>query len=484
VSRPLWTGAEVLAATGGAGPSDWAAEGVSIDSRSLQKGDLFVALKDQRDGHDFVAGALAGGAVAALVSRRPEGVAPGAPLIVVPDVLKALEALAAAARTRFRGRVVAVTGSAGKTSTKEMLRAMFGALGPVHAAEKSFNNHWGVPLTLARMPREAAFAVVEIGMNHPGEIEPLARLTRPDAAIVTTVAAVHLAAFPDVAAITREKAAIFRGLGPGATAILNRDIPTARVLVRAARRQTRNVITFGAAGRPSWRLGKCHVGASATCVVARNAGRDIMFRIAAPGRHLAMNALAALAAVQALGGDLARASLALASWTPPAGRGTRWQVALGPAALDGAVTLIDESYNANPASMEAALEVLAATPVENGIGRVARGRRLAFLGDMLELGAGEADLHRALADLPALAAVDLIHAAGPRMAALHLALPASLRGEWHDNPEALARSLPRLLDAGDVAMVKGSNGARMSLVVDAILKLGDARPAETAGGGD
>jgi UDP-N-acetylmuramoyl-tripeptide--D-alanyl-D-alanine ligase len=514
---PLWTRDAAVAATGGVSARDWAASGVSIDSRSLAPGDLFVALTAARDGHDFVAAALAAGAAAALVSRVPEGVPADAPLLVAPNVQAALEALGRAARARFGGRLVAVTGSAGKTGTKEMLRTALGGQGRVHAAEKSFNNHWGVPLTLARMDPSADFAALEIGMNAPGEIAPLARLARPHVAIVTTVAPVHLAAFRDLRGIAREKAAIFQGLEPGGAAVTPRDLPTYPILLAAARRAGARPLRFGATGRPEFRLLEACVTADGVAARARahgrsfvyklaapgrhlamNAlaalaavdalgadlararahGRSFVYKLAAPGRHLAMNALAALAAVDALGADLARAALALASWRAPEGRGARWRVLLGPGGMDGAVTLIDESYNANPAAMVAAFEVLAATPPEERAGRIGRGRRVAFLGDMLELGRAELALHAGLAAAPSLAEVAAVHCAGERMRALHAALPAGRRGEWFPDAAAMAARAGRLLAAGDVALVKGSNGSRVSLVVEAIKRMGEARPPE------
>ena len=478
----LWTAAEAVAATGGEGRSDWAASGVSIDTRSIRPGDLFVALSAARDGHDFVAEALARGAAAALVSRVPEGVAAQAPLLLVDDVLEGLRALGAAARARFAGKVVAVTGSVGKTGSKEMLRLALGAQGSVHAAEKSFNNHWGVPLTLARLAPDRNYAVIEIGMNAPGEIAPLARLARPDVAMITTVEAVHLAAFRDLSGIAREKAAIFQGLEPGGTAVLNRDTPTYPLLLAAARRAGARPLRFGSVGRPEFRLGDVQVGEASTCVEARAHGRPFLFRLGAPGRHLAMNALGVLAAVEALGGDIARAALALAGWRAPEGRGARWTVLLGPGGLDGAITLIDESYNANPAAMAAALEVFAVERPVDGIGRVARGRRVAFLGDMLELGPRERELHAGLARVPALGSVTTVHCAGPRMLALYEALPGSQRGEWFTDAAAMAARARKLVDAGDIAMVKGSFGSRVGQVVEAIKSMGEARPAEAPEG--
>ena len=474
----LWTRDSAVAATGGASERDWRASGVSIDTRSLRPGDLFVALTAARDGHDFVAEALARGAAAALVSRLPEGVPAEAPLLLVPDVLEGLRALGAAARARFRGRVVAVTGSVGKTGTKEMLRAALGAQGKVHAADKSFNNHWGVPLTLARMPADARFAVIEIGMNAPGEIAPLARLARPHVAMVTTVAAVHLAAFDGLDGIAREKAAVFSGLEPGGVAVMNRDIAQYPILHRAARRAGARPVRFGATGRPEYRLLDARVTGEATSIAARRGGETFYFKLAAPGAHLALNALGALACVEALGGDLARGALALASWRAPEGRGARWTVLLGPGGLDGAIRLIDESYNANPAAMEAALEVFAAEKPEDGFGRVAQGRRIAFLGDMLELGPSERALHAGLARVPAMRAVTKVHCAGGRMRALYDALPLGQRGEWFETAAEMAGKVGRLVDAGDIAMVKGSLGSKVGQVVEAIKRLGEARPPE------
>jgi len=480
-AAPLWTSAAARAATGAAPGPDWTATGVSIDTRTLRPGDLFVALTAARDGHDFVAEALARGAAAALVSRVPEGVPADAPLLLVPDVLDGLRALGAAARARFAGRVVAVTGSVGKTGTKEMLRTALAAQGRTHAAEKSYNNHWGVPLTLARMPADADFAVLEIGMNAPGEIAPLARLARPHVAMITTVEAVHLAAFRDLRGIAREKAAIFEGLEPGGTAILNRDTPTYPILLAAARRAGARPLRFGRTGRPEYRLGEVRLGETGTCAEASAGGRRFLFRLAAPGRHLAMNALGVLAAVEALGGDLGVAAVALGRWQPPEGRGGRWTVLLGPGGLDGAITLIDESYNANPAAMAAAFEVFAAAEPADGIGRVARGRRIAFLGDMLELGPRERELHAGLAEVPALGRITTVHCAGERMRALHEVLPRARRGEWFATAAEMALRVKRLLDPGDIAMVKGSRGARVDLVVEAIKAMGEARPAAAEG---
>ncbi len=473
----LWTSRDAATATGGRTAADWQATSVSIDTRTLEPGALFVALKDVRDGHDFVAAALDKGAAAALVSRVPAGVPADAPLLIVPDVLRALEDLGRAARKRSSARVIAVTGSVGKTGTKEMLRTALGGQGRVHAAERSFNNHWGVPLTLARMPADTDFAVIEIGMNHPGEIAPLSRLARPDVAVITTVAAVHLEAFDGIGQIAQAKAEIFEGLTPDGTAVLNTDIGTAGILRAAAAKATHNIVTFGTSPDADFRLDNAKVVGTTTSIRATLRGDEVLFKLSAPGRHLAMNALAALAAVEAVGADTAMAMLDLGAWQAPDGRGARFMVHLSTAEGE-TIELIDESYNANPTSMAAALEVLAASQPVDGVGRTMKGRKIAVLGDMLELGPEELELHAGIAAVEAMQQVNLVHVAGPRMKALYEALPVSRRGEYHETAETLAARAHRLLDAGDVVMIKGSNGSRISLVAEAIRRL-DKQPATT-----
>jgi UDP-N-acetylmuramoyl-tripeptide--D-alanyl-D-alanine ligase len=322
----LWTGRDAAAATGGRTTADWSATSVSIDTRTLEPGALFVALTDQRDGHDFVAAALEAGAAAALVSRVPDGVSADAPLLIVDDVLRALQDLARAARARSAARVIAVTGSVGKTGAKEMLRTALGVQGRVHAAERSLNNHWGVPLTLARMPAETDFAVIEIGMNHAGEIMPLSRLARPDVAVITTVAAVHMEAFDSIEQIAQAKAEIFAGLAEGGTAVLNANIETLPILRQAAARVTDDILTFGTAADADFRLDSAKVVGTTTSIRATFRGREVLFKLGAPGRHLAMNALAVLAAVAAVGADAALAMMELGNWQAPDGRGAtrRW----------------------------------------------------------------------------------------------------------------------------------------------------------------
>jgi len=455
----LWTAAEAAAATNGQATTDWTVSGISIDTRTLQPGDLFVALKAARDGHEFVAQALENGAGAALVSRIPEGVAPDAPLLVVDDVQAGLEALGRASRARCAARVVAVTGSVGKTSTKEMLACMLADQGRTHAAVASYNNHWGVPLTLARMPRDTEFAVIEIGMNHPGEIEPLARQARPHVAMVTTVEAVHLEAFENVEGIAREKAAIMAGLEPGGVAVLNADIVQKPVLELVSGQFEVAAVWFGEKSK-NYKLLDVRVEADVTVSNVLLNGEAAQIRLQSPGRHFAMNALGALACAEALGADRNRALLSLADWTPFKGRGVRERVQTG----GGEILLLDDSYNANPTSVGAALDVLAATE--------GSGRRIAFLGDMKELGPLERDLHAELADHAAIAGIDCIHCIGPLMAALHDALPETKRGKLYETSADAAQDLPETVSVGDIVLAKGSLSMALAKIVDGIRDMG------------
>ncbi len=477
----LWTAAEAVAATGGKTTGDWQAGGVSIDTRTIRPGDLFVALKAARDGHDFVAQALAKGAAAALVTHRPDDVAEDAPLLIVPDVLRALEDLGRAARARSKARVIAVTGSVGKTSTKEMLRCVLSGQGRTHAAEASYNNHWGVPLTLARMPADTQFAVIEIGMNHPGEIAPLAQMARPHVAMVTIVAAAHLEAFENLEGIAHEKASILTGLEPGGVAVLNGDLDTSGILLDWAGRYAARTITFGETPRVHHRVTDITLCDQTSVVHGRAWRRPVLFKVQAPGRHFAVNGMGVLAVADALGLDPVMAANDLGQWEPPAGRGTRERYMLDPLSDDLYFDLIDDAFNANPTSMAASLEVLAAAAPRDGLGRVRQGRRIAVLGDMLELGPDEAAMHRALADLPQMGRLSLVHCVGPRMRNLWEALPQAKRGEWAESAETLAARAHRLVDAGDILLVKGSKGSKVSLVVDALRKLGHPAPQADKG---
>ena len=452
----LWSAKEAEEATGGRAIGDWHVTGVSIDTRTLQTGDLFIALKAARDGHDFVADALAAGAGAALVSRVPDGVDDTAPLLIVSDVQTALEDLGRAARVRTRAKVIAVTGSVGKTSTKEMLRHMLGACGKTHASVASYNNHWGVPLTLARMPADTEFAVIEIGMNHPGEIAPLSKMAAPDVAMVTTVAEVHLEAFDNINGIALEKASIIDGLVPNGVAIMNADTPCTKVIET----YTKDVITrwFGAAADDA-SLSDVRVKGAETHAVLQIEGATYPVTIGSAGRHFAMNALGALLAVGYLGADRRAAATGLAAWNPVGGRGARQTLNIDGGTLD----LIDDAYNANPTSLRAAMQVLAEADAS---------RKIAFLGDMKELGEKEHDFHREVAQWPCTDAIDIIHTLGPLMQSLHDVLPEGKRGQHFEDSAAMAAQAAHLVQAGDAVLLKASLSTNMRKVVDALQELG------------
>ncbi len=445
-----WTPADLTAATGAA--CRFFANGVSIDTRTLKPGDLFIALLGENgDGHDHVAAALAKGAAGAMVHRIPDNLRPGGPLLRVADTLEGLAALGRYARARFGGKLVAVTGSVGKTTTKEMLRTLLGAFGPTHAAEASYNNHWGVPLTLARLPAGAAYCVAEIGMNHAGEIAPLARLARPDVAIITSVERVHIGHLGSIEAIAAEKASIRAGLGPDGIAILPGDSPYLPILLAAPGGTPR---LFGTSDAASARLLGTGEAADSNDVAARIGGAAVHFRLAAPGRHMAMNAVAALAAADALGLDALAAAAALAGFAPLGGRGARREIPVS----GGTALLLDESYNASPVAVRAALAVLALQP---------GGRRIAVLGDMLELGAVGPEEHSGLLGAVAQSA-DLLFTCGPLMRGLFESAPPALRGGHAEDSAALAPIVAAALRPGDAVLVKGSLGSRMKRVVSAL----------------
>ena len=454
----LWTSEDAARATGGRITRDWQADGVSIDTRTILPGDLFVALEAARDGHDFVAQALEKGAAAALVSRVPDGVAADAPLLIVDDVLAGLEALGRAGRARMSGKVVGVTGSVGKTSTKEMLRAALASQGRVHAAEASYNNHWGVPLTLARMPEDADFAIIEIGMSNPGEIAPLARMARPHAALITTIAPAHIGAFGHIDGIAREKAAIFEGLVPAGAAIIPTGLSTTAILRQAADDAGAPILSFGPEGEARL-IGSDPQGGT---LLLRGvlSGKPINFTLRSVGPHFAENAMGVLATVSAIGADPVEAAKGLGGWLPPKGRGAVEEL--------GEIRLIDDAFNANPVSMRAGLGTLARLPGK---------RRVAILGDMLELGPDEAAEHAGLASDPVMDQIDIVHAAGPLMRHLFDALPAAKRGMWSESADGLVARLDELVAPGDTVMVKGSKGSYISRVVEAMRKAGNTAKA-------
>ncbi|MEI9424471.1 UDP-N-acetylmuramoylalanyl-D-glutamyl-2,6-diaminopimelate--D-alanyl-D-alanine ligase [Mesorhizobium sp. Cs1299R1N1] len=477
----LWTSEALVAATDGRplGPMPEGISGISIDSRSLQPGEAFFAIKGEAmDGHDFVTAAIKAGAGVLVVA---EGKLPSlgrltAPIIVVEDVLVALEKLGVAARARSQARIIAVTGSAGKTTTKEALRHVLSAVGKVHASAQSFNNHWGVPLTLARMPADCDYAVFEVGMNHPGEIRPLVKMVRPHVAIVTMIAAAHLGFFRNLDEIAKAKAEIFEGLEPGGAAVLNRDDARFKLLDKVAQAAgVEHVYGFGENARSTFKLVKCELHADHSDIAARISGHDMIARIGAPGRHMVQNVLAVLGAAHLVGADLDKVALALADLSAERGRGKRHVLRHpgGPTSGQpggstsdqpgGQITLIDESYNANPASMAAAMALLNATPMTG------EGRRIAVLGDMLELGDHSAKLHAALADLIVGTGTRTVFLGGPEMRSLAEALPDDIRTEYRAGVEELKPVLLAALKPGDVVMIKSSKGIGFAKLVDALL---------------
>jgi UDP-N-acetylmuramoyl-tripeptide--D-alanyl-D-alanine ligase len=451
----LWTSAELRAATNGVLAAECVVKGVSIDSRSITSGDIFIALRDQRDGHDFVADALARGAMAAMVDHAPQGVVDTAKLLMVGDTLAGLTALGAAGRARAMARVVGVTGSVGKTTTKEMLRVALGAFGATHASAASHNNQWGVPLTLARLPRDAAFAVIEMGMNNRGEIAPLSRLAQPQIGIITSIGTAHIGLLGSQAAIAAEKGDIIAGIAPGGTAILPADSSFAAELVARARDAGLTVLTHGEAAGADARLLSYQASPEGGMAEIALAGQHIALRLTTPGRHVALNACAVLAAVQALGLSPEKGAEALASFTAGAGRGALRRIRVA----GGEALLIDDSYNASVASVRAGLAVLAAQPAK---------RRIFAFGDMLELGAEGPAQHAVLAP-DAAQNSDLVFCCGPLSKNLFDALPAHQRGGHFPDSAALAPALRAALQPGDAVLVKGSLGSRMSLVIAALL---------------
>ncbi|MBM3528885.1 MAG: UDP-N-acetylmuramoylalanyl-D-glutamyl-2,6-diaminopimelate--D-alanyl-D-alanine ligase [Alphaproteobacteria bacterium] len=476
----LWTVDAMARAMGAAkhGALPQAVPGLSIDTRTVKPWEAFFAIKgDARDGHEFVEAALKAGAGLAVVANdRRAALPPKAPLLAVPDVLEGLTALSRAARARCNGKFIGVTGSVGKTGTKEALRLALSADGATHASAASYNNHWGVPLSLARTPAGARYAVLEMGMNHAGEIAPLTRIVRPHVAIVTTVEPVHLEFFGSVEAIADAKAEIFEGIEKGGAAVINRDNPQfARLRDRAKAAGVSRIVSFGEHADADARLVKFALQPDSSTVQASILGTEVTYKLGAPGRHIVNNSLAVLAAASLAGADLALAALALAKLEPPAGRGAR-------VALDtpgGKALLIDESYNANPASMRAALALLGQAPVG------ARGRRIAVLGEMLELGEQGSALHAGLRDPIVDNAVDLVFCAGRLYEGLWRALPSERRGGYADTSAALESEVVGAVRAGDAIMVKGSLGSKMGPIVKALMRRyspQDTRAAASAEG--
>ena len=482
MADPLWTFEELMQAVPFAvadGEPDKPITGFSIDTRSLKTGDIFVALKDVRDGHEFVTAAFRAGAAAAIVNNNYERTPGDGALIrcglddyremnlqldreTASDPLCALQWIGDTARGRLApsARVIAVTGSAGKTGTKEMLRACLAKLGKVHASEKSFNNHWGVPLTLANMPRDTQYGAFEIGMNHAGEIAALAPWVQPHVAIITTVEAVHLEHFKSVEDIADAKTEIFQGLVKGGGAIIKRDSPYYERMKHRAEIQDARVISFGLSNNADVYAESLALHEDGSEITGHVGDKKVSYRLAMPGRHIAENSLAVVAALHAIGADLDKALAALADLAPPGGRGLRTRLSVA----GGEVLLIDESYNANPASMRAALETM------SSVGREKFPRRIVVLGDMLELGPEAANLHKSLAEAVTKAGTDKFFACGPHMKGLYDALPIAIKGHYAETAAGLQSELLSSIRVGDVVMLKASNGTKLGPLVEALKK--------------
>ena len=470
MANPVWTLGEVISATGGRCEGDPAApiSGFTIDSRALETGEGFIAIRGpNRDGHDFVQKALDADAGCAIVeetysakaTREAASDLDEMRLVRVQDTFDGLNSLGREGRDRAEHAVIiGVTGSVGKTGTKEALRVALNPSGSVHASVKSFNNHWGVPLTLANMPRDIDYGVFEVGMNHAGEISALTRLVRPHIAIITTVAPVHLGFFASVEEIADAKSEIFEGLEPGGAAVLNRDNPYFERLAAAARAQGAEIVSFGEDERSKVRLMNCDLSPNGSTATADILGDMLTYTVGAPGRHVVQNTLAVLAAVKLAGADLKAAAEALGAIKAPSGRGERFVIATE----RGPICVVDESYNANPASMRAALQTLGLTPREEFK------RRIVVLGDMLELGEESSKLHRELAEAVDAAGIDVVFASGTDMASLFEALPSECRGGYAETPEELSPVLLSSVQPGDIVMVKGSLGSRMAPLVDGL----------------
>ncbi|WP_218043951.1 UDP-N-acetylmuramoyl-tripeptide--D-alanyl-D-alanine ligase [Kiloniella majae] len=460
----LWTAAEAASATGGENTHDWQATGLSLNTRSLEKGDLFFALQGPNfDGHDYVAKAFEEGASAAVVQRRPERLSDDAPLLIVDDTLGALNRFGAAARANSSAKFIGVTGSVGKTTIKEILRHCLSQQAETAASAASFNNHWGVPLSLARMQRNAVYAVNEMGMNSTGEIRELTKLVRPDVAIISTIEAAHFEFFKSLEEIAEAKCEIFEAMSADGVAILNRDHPLFDLMAeRANTNGVTNIVSFGEHPKAQARLIGYELFAEYSRVEADICGKIIDYTISNPGFHWILNSLAALAAVDAVGAGVEKAAADLSTVHGLPGRGEKsvQQLANGKH-----FELIDDSYNANPASVRASINVLANAVPDNA------GRRIAVLGDMLELGKKAKKIHADLAGPLNDSGIDLVFTCGQHMKALHEALPANLRGVHTKNSQELAVVLATELQADDVVSVKGSLGSKMSVIIETLKSL-------------
>lgn len=458
-----WTAADIINATRGHSLQEqtWLAHGIAIDSRAVQTGDLFIALQGpNHDAHNFVSTAFAAGCSAALVSHQPSQVPSGSPLVFVDDTFKALEYLGLAGRQRSKANIIAITGSVGKTSSKEMLRLMLNAVGTAYANEGSLNNHWGVPLSLARLPAEADYVVFEIGMNHSGELGPLSRMVHPDIAMITNVESVHLEFFASLDDIATAKAEIFQGVKPDGAVILNRDnLYYSQLLTIAKTHNLKNTLSFGQNSKCDARILEYTPTPEGSSIKADIQGHILEYNIGAIGQHVALNSLGTLLAAVTAGGDLEACAMALTHYNPPKGRGVLQDIAL----QNGTFTLIDESYNASPIAVRAAIRVLAQIKKTDP-----SGKRIMVLGDMKELGMASAALHAELADDLVSQNIDRVFCCGEMMSYLFNALPESLRGKYAEDSKTLAQFVVTEINANDIVTIKGSHSMNMDIIVDAL----------------
>jgi UDP-N-acetylmuramoyl-tripeptide--D-alanyl-D-alanine ligase len=461
MTQTLWTTAEIITATGGMSSGDWSVSSVSIDTRTMQPGALFVALPGAKvDGHEHVANALSQGAAGALVSKPIAGV-DASRLVIVKDVEKALQQLGAAGRARANAQVIGITGSVGKTGAKEMIAAALSAVGSVYATRGNLNNHLGVPLNLANLPRDTEFAVIEMGMNHAGEISPLSKMARPHVSLITTVDAVHIEFFPSVEAIADEKAAIFDGMGGKGVAVLNADNAHYERLKKHAQAQGLDrILSFGTGKNALCRMTKYAIDDTHSVIEATIAGTTLSYRIGTVGKHWALMSVAVLGVVDALKADLAKAAAVLEQFTEPKGRGQIKKLSM----KGGNLRLIDDAYNASPVSVKGAIEKVA----EMRAASPAPVRTVVVLGDMLELGEQAEDLHVGLVPTLVNNQMDLVFAAGTFMEKMYQALPETMRGAYKATSRELAPMVVEALRANDLVLVKGSRGSRMDVVVEAI----------------
>ncbi len=455
----LWSQSDLVKATAGDLIGDWRNDGiagVSIDSRSIKSDELFVAVKAKRDGHNFINDAIRLGAKGALVDHIPAEIPSNTPLLLVPSVQEALEKLGKYRRERSQAKLVAITGSVGKTSSKNMLKTVLELQGKTHASPASFNNYLGVPLTLANLPIDATYAVVEIGMNKPGEIEPLARMTAADVVLITAIGKAHLEAFGDIAGIAYEKAQIVKGLKSTGMAVLNADTPGYEILKKQTIKNGSQFISFGGIDS-KLRAKKMQKLNGRIKVQCQFNDRDLEFIVGSSGVHFAENSLGVLLCADCLGANIEKASQDLAKWEPSSGRGSFEKILLP----SGNIFLIDDAFNANPSSMKSALQLLSQRTLNCS-------RRVAFLGDMLELGENEVMLHEEIISWPELADVDIIHTLGPLMNHLHKKLPSNIKGCHYESINDLISDLKNILQEGDKVLVKSSKSVGLSSIVHAI----------------